>query len=151
METIETIGYATVIVIVVFLTVASTGLLIPNQQTSLDTTIQASNLKVYTDQELTKNCTQINFGILKPGNITSQTVYLKNTGKKPISLSMIVDSWNPVDAKSYLAISWNRKDHIIKGNETISATLTLDVNEDVEGFSDFSFRIVMVGAQVENL
>ena len=146
----ETAGYAVVIMIVGFLAIASTGLLI-NDKSTLNGTIQALNVEVYKNHNATQNCTQINFGDLSPGAVSNQTVYIKNSGTKSASLSMNVEDWNPIQAGSSLVLSWNRKDHVLLPGELINATFALDADESVEGFSDFSFNIIIVSTQIEEL
>ena len=146
----ETAGYAVVIMIVGFLAISSTGIIISNQST-LNGTIQALNVEIYKNPNATQNCTQINFGDLSPGASSNQTIYIKNSGTKSASLSMNVENWNPIQAGSSLVLSWNRKDHILLPGELINAIFTLGADESVEGFSDFSFNIIIVSTQIEEL
>ena len=149
MEKIEIVGYSTVLVICAILTIASTGLLIPNNENTLTGTNQPINIEVYQNQETTQNCTQIRFGIVKPGEPTNQTVHIKNAGTNAVSLSINASDWDPVESGSWLALTWNRAEHILKPNESINATLTLNVNKDAAGFSDFYFNITITGIQVD--
>ena len=136
--------------IVGFLTITSTGLLVTDQST-LNTTIQTLNVEIYKNPNATQNLTQINFGNLSPGAVSNQTVYIKNNGSKSASLSMNAENWNPIQANSSLVLSWNRKDHILHPGELINATFTLDADESIDGFSDFSFNIIIVSTQIEEL
>lgn len=140
-----------VIFIVGFLTVASTGLLIEDQSTSLNGTIKTLNIEVYKNPTATQNCTHINFGDLSPGAVSNQTVYIKNSGTKSATLSMNAKDWNPIQADSSLVLSWNRKDYVLHPGELINATFTLNADESIEGFSDFSFSIIIVGNQIEEI
>ena len=144
LEVFKTSGYAAIIAICAFLVIASTGLLIPKQSDTLTGSIQTNNLEIYTNPDCTNNCTALNFGALKPGQVTTQTIYLKNTENTSIILSMNTSQWNPAEAENWLVLSWNREGNIIKSKEVISATFTLDVNAKVEGFSNFNFNIAIL-------
>ncbi|MBK5133547.1 hypothetical protein JJE00_03865 [Candidatus Bathyarchaeota archaeon] len=137
--------------IVGFLAVASTGLLIEDQSSSVNGTLQTLNIEAYEDFEATLNCSMIDFGSLSPGKSSNQTVYIKNIGSEVVFLSMNVQSWEPSDAEAFLVLSWNRDDHILNPGESIGATFILDVDENVFGFSDFSFNITIVGNQIEEI
>jgi hypothetical protein len=140
-----------VILIVGFLAVASTGLLIEDQSVSLNGTLQTLNIETYEDFEATLNCSMIDFGSLSPGKASSQTVYIKNIGSEIVFLSMNVQSWEPSNAEAFLVLSWNRDGYILSPGESIGASFILDVDEDVFGFSDFSFSILIVGNQIEEI
>ena len=64
---------------------------------------------------------------------------------------MNVQSWEPSDAEAFLVLTWNRDDYILNPGESIGATFILDVDENVFGFSDFSFNITIVGNQIEEI
>ena len=144
LEVFKTSGYAAIIAICAFLVIASTGLLTPNQSDTFNGSIQTNNLEIYTNPDCTNNCTALNFGKLKPGQVTTQTIYLKNTENTSIILSMNTSQWNPAEAENWLVLSWNREGNIIKSKEVISATFTLDVNAKVEGFSNFNFNVAVL-------
>ena len=136
-------GYSVIIAICAFLIIASTGILAPNQNNTSTVTIQTNNLEIYTNPNCTDNCTALNFGELKPGQVTNQTIYLKNTENTSMILTMNTSQWNPTEAENWLVLSWNREGIIIKSKEVISATFTLDVNANVKGFSNFNFNLAV--------
>ena len=121
------------------------------RQNTLNGTIQALTVEVYKNPNATQNCTEINFGDLCVGAVSNQTVYIKNSGTKSASLSMNVEDWDPIQAGSSLVLSWNRKDHILHPGELINATFTLDADESIEDFSDFSVNIIIESTQIEEL
>jgi len=144
LEVLKISGYTAIIAICAFLIIASTGLLAPNQSDTSTGTIQTNNLEIYTTPDCTNNCTALNFGEPKPGQVTNKTIYLKNTENTPIILTMNTNQWNPAEAEKLLVLSWNREGIIIKSKEVISATFTLDVNAKVEGFSNFNFNVAVM-------
>ena len=131
------------------LTITTTGLLIADQRVPLSGTIQTTHVGVYNDNYCTQNCTAIEVGVLNPGEVSTQTVYVKNTGTTAVSLSLSVDSWDPVEASSWLALSWNRADYVLGVGEVVQATLTLSVDAGIEGVSDFGLDATFVGTQIE--
>lgn len=144
LEVFKISGYSAIIAICAFLVIASTGVLTPNQNDTFAGTIQTNNLGIYTDPNCTNNCTTLNFGELKPGQVTNQTIYLKNMQNTSITLSMNTSQWNPAEARNWLVLSWNREGSIINSKEVISATFRLDVDASVEGFSNFNFNVAVL-------
>ena len=144
LEVFKISGYSVTIAICAFLIIASTGLLAPNQSDTSTGTIQTNNLEIYTNPDCTKNCTTLNFGELKPGQVTNQTIYLKNTENTSITLSMNANEWNPTEAGNWLVISWNREGTTLNSKEVISATFTLNVDTSVKGFSNFNFNLAVL-------
>ena len=57
--------------------------------------VVAVNVGVYSDAACTQNLTSIDWGSVYPGGSVPKTIYVKNTGNAPITLSMTTASWNP--------------------------------------------------------
>ena len=131
------------------LTLTTTGLLISNQTVPLTGTITSVNVGVYLDAEGTQNCTSLNIGALDPGNTTTQTVYIKNTGTNPVTLTMTVDNWNPTSASSYLTLSWNKQNTNLNPGESTPATLTLTATTNTDNLSNFGCSVTFTGTQEE--
>ena len=130
-----------------FLTLLTAGLLTTSQTVPSAGTVTAVNVGVYTDAAGTQNCTSIDWGILPPGNSTSRTVYIKNYGNVPVTLSMTTANWVPSNAATYLTFSWNRAGYVLNANTTVSATLTLVASANAGNITSFSFNIIIVGTQ----
>jgi hypothetical protein len=130
-----------------FLTMVTAGVLVSSQTVTSGGTITAVNVGVYTDSACTINCTSIDWGTLAPGNITAKTVYIKNTGSVPVTLSMATAVWTPSNANSYLTCSWNRAGAILNAGTSISAILTLTAATNAGSITTFSFNIVITGTQ----
>jgi hypothetical protein len=119
----------------IFLTLVTAGM-IATQTIPSNGTVTTVNVGVYTDDQCTQNCTSINWGAIYPGNSTSTTVYVKNTGTVPITLSM-----------TYLNLTWNRQGEILAAGASVSANLNLTAASDTGDLTDFSFNIVITGAE----
>ena len=57
--------------------------------------VVAVNVGVYSDAACTLNLTSIDWGSVYPDGSAQRTIYVKNTGNAPITLSMTTTSWNP--------------------------------------------------------
>jgi hypothetical protein len=131
----------------IFLTLLTSGLLISSQTVPSNGTITAVNVGVYSDSGCTQNCTSIDWGTIAPGNSTTRTIYVKNTGTIPVTLSMTMGSWVPSNASSYLTLSWNRGGTVLIANQSISAVLTLSASSSAGNITSFSFNIIITGTE----
>ncbi len=129
-----------------FLSLVTAGL-ITTQNISSNGTVTTVNVGVYSDSQCTQNCTSISWGTLYPSNSTSRTIYVKNTGTVPVTLSMTAGSWAPTYADDYLTLTWNPQNTVLNPGESTSATLTLSVDSNAGNLTNFSFNIIITGAQ----
>ena len=130
----------------IFLTLVTAGI-IATQTIPSDGTVTTVNVGVYTDSECTENCTAISWGSLYPSNSTSKTVYVKNTGTVPITLSMTTNSWIPTNAEDYLTLEWDQEGTVLGVGDSVTATLTLTAAADTGDLQDFTVNIVITGAE----
>jgi len=72
---------------------------------------------------------------------------VKNTGSVPVTLSMTVGSWDPTDAGDYLTLTWDQEGKELAVDESVSAILTLSAASDTGDLTDFSFDIIIAGAE----
>jgi hypothetical protein len=108
--------------------------------------LKVLGIGVYKDSGLTIPVTQIDWGILEPGDSKNITVYIKNESNVPITLTMWTEDWNPLNAAYYIRLSWNYDGTEMPVDGFIQATFTLNVDSAVTGISSFSFTIVIVGS-----
>jgi hypothetical protein len=130
----------------VFLSLVTAGI-IATQTVASNGTVSAVNVGVYTNIQCTINCTSISWGTISPGDAPTRTVYVKNTGTVPVTLTMTTGSWTPSDADDYLTLTWNRQNTVLDAGQSISATLTLTVASSTDDLTDFSFDIMITGAE----
>jgi hypothetical protein len=110
------------------------------------TVLSTVNVGVYNDQACTQNCTSISWGTLAPGSSTIKTVYVKNTGTLPMTLSMATSGWNPSNADGPITLGWNREGAALNASQSINATLTLTVSPSINSsITAFSFNITITG------
>ena len=131
----------------VILSVTTLAALTSDQVIPLSGSISAVNLGVYTDSGCTQNCTALAVGTLSPGGTVTQTVWVKNIGNIPETLTMAVSNWNPSNANTYLTLTWNRQNTVLAAGQSIQATLTLTAASNCGSLTNFGCSITMTGTQ----
>ncbi len=129
------------------LTLTTAAVLSNNQTVPLTGTINAVNLGVYSDSGCTQAATSLNAGALNPGGTATQTVYIKNTGNIPETLTMTTGNWSPSNANTYLTLSWNRQNTVLNAGTSIQATLTLTAASNTGTLTTFSCDVTLTGTQ----
>jgi hypothetical protein len=104
-------------------------------------------VKVYSDPACTTAVSTISWGALNPGGIENYTMYVKNTGTVPETLTMTTGNWNPSSASSYITLTWNQQNYVLPAGQDVQAVLTLSVSSSVSGVASFSFDTTITGAQ----
>ena len=131
----------------VFLVTITTGQLLSMQTIGSSGAVTAVNVGVYSNYQCTENCTSISWGTVSPGSTVTRTIYIKNIGNMPLTLSMSTASWSPSNADDYLTLTCNRQDTVLDSGEQTTATLTLTVDSDTGSLTDFSFNIIVTGTE----
>ena len=131
----------------ILLTVTTAAVLSTSQTVPLSGTITAVNLGVYSDSACTQTVTALNVGTLNPGSTATQTIYVKNIGTVPETLTMAVNNWNPANASSSLTLSWDRQNYVLSAGQSIQATLTLTVASSTGSLTTFSCDVTVTGTQ----
>ena len=129
------------------LTATTVAVLSVNQTVPLSGTITAVNLGVYTDSACTIPATALTAGNVSPGGTATQTIYVKNTGNIPETLTMTTGNWSPSNANTYLTLSWNRQNTILNAGASIQATLTLTAAANTGSLTTFSCDVTLTGTQ----
>jgi hypothetical protein len=102
---------------------------------------------VYSDSQCNNPLTSLSWGTLEPGESQNVVCYIKNEGNSPTTLSMDASNWNPpsLATSNDLVLSWNYNGHSINADATVQVTFTLTVDVSIEGITNFSFDITIVG------
>jgi len=90
--------------------------------------------------------TSIDWGSVYPSDSVLRTIYVKNIGNVPITLSMTTTAWNPAIAAGQINVTWDRESALLNAGQSISATLTLNVAQNVSGITSFSLNIIITGS-----
>jgi hypothetical protein len=108
-------------------------------------TVKALGVGVYWDSACSQAVSSIDWGLADPGSVKNVTIYIRNEGNAPITLSLQTSNWNPSNAADYIALSCNYDGQAISANQVIAVTLTLSISPNIQGITTFSFDIVIVG------
>ena len=130
-----------------FLTLLTSGLLMSSQTVQSGGTVSSVNVGVYSDSGCTQNCTTLDWGAITPGNSVTRTVYVKNTGTLPLTLSMTTGNWVPSNANTYLTLTWNQGGAVLAAGNSVTAILTLTASSSAGNLTSFSFNIIITGTQ----
>ena len=125
---------------------AVSGLVTVTRTLSSSGTVNTINVEVFWDVNCTQIITDIDWGVLDPGENTSKTIYIKNTGSTAMTLNMTYSGWNPVEAGTYLSLTWDREGAIVAVDEVVSAVLMLHVSDIIAGITSYSFDITIAGS-----
>jgi len=110
-------------------------------------TVKTVDVGAYWDEACTNEVTTIDWGSISPGASKSVTIYLKNEGNTPITLTMNTTSWSPSAAANYISLSWDYSGEQIAAGGVIQVTLTLSVSSNISGITSFTFDIVITGTE----
>lgn len=108
--------------------------------------VKAIGVGVYWDENCTSEVSFIDWGMLEPDSIENVTVYIRNEGNSVASLSMETSNWNPSNASNYMALSWDYSEQSINPDDVVRITFTLSISATIEGITNFSFDITIVGS-----
>ena len=144
------------ITIGIFATILTAGMIViqkappngtPPNGTPSNGTATTIDLGVYLDSQCVEDCTSINWGTVYPGNSTATTLYVKNIGTCPVTLSMTPANWTPEGAAKYLTLTWDQDDTVLQADGLVAATLTLSADSETEDLTDFNVDIVITGTE----
>ena len=121
------------------------GIIERSQRISNQAAIKAVGVGVYQDPALTVPLTEINWGVLEPGEEKNYTAYIKNESNVPVTLVLTTENWTPLNASSFVALSWDYDGQPLGVDEFVKLTFTLAVDPAISGIEAFSFDIVIVG------
>jgi hypothetical protein len=146
----QRLSKATVIAITIAaiaLTATTAAVLSASQNVPLNGSITAVNLGIYSDSGCTQTCTALNVGAVNSGGTGTQTVYVKNTGTVPETLTMTASKWSPANANTYLTLTWNQQNTVLPAGQSIQATLTLTAASNTGTLTTFSCSVTITGTQ----
>lgn len=109
--------------------------------------ILSIGIEVYQDAGCTMKCELIDWGLMRPGDVTGVTIYVLNSQTANFTLSLNTTNWTPPQARDYLTLSWNYTGAIIKPGEVIPVQLMLYADVNVTGVTDFTFNTVITATE----
>jgi hypothetical protein len=139
---------ASVVVLVVMgLMVSALGALVATRTISNSGTVTAVGVGVYSDNACAAALSTVGWGTLNPGDVKTYTMYVRNEGNVPVTLSMGAGNWNPATASSYITLTWDKENYVLPAGQVVQAVLTLTVSSSVSGVTSFSFDMTITAAQ----
>jgi hypothetical protein len=141
-----TIG-AIVIIALMAVVLSTLGALTVSQTFSNSGSISAIGVGVYSNSGCTTVLSSINWGTVNPGASVTYTMYVKNNGTIPVTLTMTIGTWNPTSASSYINLTWNQQNYSLPAGSSVPAVLTLNVSSSASGFTSFTFDVIITGTQ----
>jgi hypothetical protein len=144
---IPSVAIIALVITALALTLTTAAVLSSSQNVPLNGTINTVNLGVYSDSACSQTVTSLNVGTLNPGGTANQTVYVKNTGNVPETLTMTTNNWTPTNAPTYLTLSWNQQNNVLAAGASIQATLTLTAASNTGSLTTFSCDVTLTGTQ----
>lgn len=123
------------------------GLLFGNKTINNAGNVNAIGVGVYSEATCINEVSTINWGFVEPGSTKNVTVYVRNEGTIPMTLSMTIDNWNPAEASAYIGLSWNREGSQINAQSVLQADLTLSVSSSISDITSFGFDITITGTE----
>lgn len=112
----------------------------PNKNASSKT-----QLNIYSDSACRNKLDAINWGSFMVGQQVNKTVYIKNAGTTPLTLTLAKTNWNPQSISISFTCVWNQEKTVLSPNQIIAATLTLTSNGNFSVPTSFSMNVVITG------
>ena len=108
--------------------------------------VKGIGVGIYQYSNCTSPVTSFNWGILDPGASINKTVYIRNEGNAPATLSKTQSNWSPSNASSYITLNWNYAGQSLSVNQVIQVRFTLVVSSSISGITNFSFDIIITAS-----
>lgn len=139
--------YAPLVLVLVLATVPPllVGSIFTSNSISTSGVIMVVDISFYGDENCTVPLAPIEWGVLSPGASIDRTIYIKNVGSYPLTLSLSTENWSPLKAAEYIGLVWDYDGEVLDSGESIGVVLTLMVSQDITGIEGFYFDIVITG------
>jgi len=126
----------------------SSGLSIAGSQWASTIISSRGNLRVdgvgvYEDANCSVAVKYLDWGTLEPSSVKNISLYIRNEGNHVATLFLATNNWSPVNASSYMALSWNYSGKVLSSMENIGVMLTLSISSAVKNIVDFSFDVII--------
>ena len=108
--------------------------------------VKAVGVGVYWDIDCTSTVTKIDWGLLEPGGTANVTVYLKNEGNTPLTLSLNTEDWDPSNTSDYITLQWGYHGETVNPGKVREVAVVLSVNSTITGITNFRFDIIIMGS-----
>ena len=141
---------ATVVLLTYTLSLSFLGPVVSSLQASKtlgnNGSVTAVGVGVYWNSNGTDPVASFDWGMISPNTNRTETCYVENTGNQNLTLSMSTSSWNPTNCTQYMTFSWNLAGATLSAGQIKTAVFTLEISPSVQGITNFSFEITIVGS-----
>lgn len=110
--------------------------------------IKAVGCEVFADPGTTIVLTEIDWGLMSPGDLSGVMSYIKNTRNTPFNLTLTTENWSPTNAANYLTLEWNYTGQVLQPGDVLAVQITLFVDPLIQDVDVFSFYIVVTATEV---
>ena len=110
--------------------------------------VRTVGVAIYSDSSISNPLSSINWGNLQPGVNATIDCYIHNTGETATVLTLETANWNPPEATTYIALTWDYQDETVNVDEVIPVTLILMISEKIQEITHFFFDIIIVGSGI---
>lgn len=141
------IGTIVAIALIGVVTTVSAANMIFSTRIASTGSVKSVGVGVYWDYSATNPVSSLDWGALEAGATKEYTVYVKNEGNVPITLSMTTENWNPTSASTHMTLQWTRENYVLTAGSRVSAKLTLSVSQNINGITSFGFDVVIEGTE----
>jgi hypothetical protein len=110
------------------------------------TVLYPAKLGVYAEFACSTPVTEIDWGMLSPGDVGKKVVYVRNEGGSPMTLTFSTAAWNPSQTQQYLSLSWNYTSQTVPVNAVVAMQFSLAVSSTLtasSGITNFTFDITI--------
>ena len=104
--------------------------------------VKAVGVGIYWDSNCKEKVTFIDWGIVEPGSITYEMVYVQNEGNVNSAMYLLTENWSPPEAETFITLDWNYTDNLLEPNEIIGVDFILQIT-NITDIASFSFDIVV--------
>jgi len=108
--------------------------------------VKSVGIGVYGDSNCTDRVSSIDWGVVEPGSTKNVTVYVRNEGNVAVSLQLNATNWSPVNASSFVGLSWDYDGKRVSSGEVVEVVLILSLTYKLD-ITEFSFDIIIIGRE----
>ena len=109
-------------------------------------TVKAFGVDLYEDINFTVPVTEIDWGLVEPGQTKNFSAYIVSKSNVPVTLTMTTENWNPTNASDFITLTWSHEAAEIAVDGYVFATFLLIVDEAISGITTFTFTIIIIGS-----
>lgn len=108
-------------------------------------------LGIYQSATARKSLTQFSWGVVKPGDVITQTVYLQNRDRTAVTLELVTANWDPLYTQDLFSLQWDLESgHVLAAKAVIPVTFSLIAPMASQNFTEFHFDIIILVAPAAN-